>query len=196
MDFNITELFLTGMVNYGGIILLLALLMGALGIPLPTTLMVIVSGAFIRQGIIEAAPTLTLGLIGVVIGDSLSYAMGHFARDWVQRKFGHNRSWIKARGVFEKRGGVAIYLTRFFITPLAIPTNLIAGSTGYSYWRFVIYACLGEATWLLMFGGLGYTFGHQWEAISQLISDFSGLILGIVALVAAGYFWRKRNHDS
>ena len=68
MDFDITEYFLTSMVNYGGVILLIVLLAGALGIPLPTTLMVIVSGAFIRQGIIDFAPTLTLGIIGVVIG--------------------------------------------------------------------------------------------------------------------------------
>ena len=139
MDFDITEYFLTSMVNYGGVILLVGLLAGALGIPLPTTLMVIVSGAFIRQGIIDFAPTLTLGIIGVVIGDSLSYAMGHFSKDWAERKFGLNKSWIQAQEIFKKRGGLAIYLTRFLLTPLAIPTNLIAGSTGYSYWRFVVY---------------------------------------------------------
>ena len=193
MDFDITEYFLTSMVNYGGVILLVGLLAGALGIPLPTTLMVIVSGAFIRQGIIDFAPTLTLGIIGVVIGDSLSYAMGHFSKDWAERKFGLNKSWIQAQEIFKKRGGLAIYLTRFLLTPLAIPTNLIAGSTGYSYWRFVVYAFLGEGTWLLMFGGLGYTFGDQWEVISQLISDFSGLLLGLVALAAAAYVWRKRH---
>ena len=193
MDFDITEYFLTSMVNYGGVILLVGLLAGALGIPLPTTLMVIVSGAFIRQGIIDLAPTLTLGIIGVVIGDSLSYAMGHFSKDWAERKFGLNKSWVKAQDIFKKRGGLAIYLTRFLLTPLAIPTNLIAGSTGYSYWRFVVYAFLGEGTWLLMFGGLGYTFGDQWEVVSQLISDFGGLLVGLVALAAAAYVWRKRH---
>ena len=193
MGFDITEYFLTSMVNYGGVILLMVLLAGALGIPLPTTLMVIVSGAFIRQGIIDLAPTLTLGIIGVVIGDSLSYAMGYFSKGWAEQKFGSNKSWMKAQEIFKKRGGLAIYLTRFLITPLAIPTNLIAGSTGYSYWRFVAYAFLGEGTWLLMFGGLGYTFGDQWEMISQLMSDFSGLLLGLVALAAAAYVWRKRH---
>ena len=193
MGFDITEYFLTSMVNYGGVILLMVLLAGALGIPLPTTLMVIVSGAFIRQGIIDLAPTLTLGIIGVVIGDSLSYAMGYFSKGWAEQKFGSNKSWMKAQEIFKKRGGLAIYLTRFLITPLAIPTNLIAGSTGYSYWRFVTYAFLGEGTWLLMFGGLGYTFGDQWEMISQLMGDFSGLLLGLVTLAAAAYVWRKRH---
>ena len=119
--------------------------------------------------------------------------MGYFSKDWAEQKFGLNKSWIKAQAIFKKRGGLAIYLTRFLLTPLAIPTNLIAGSTGYSYWRFAFYAFLGECTWLLMFGGLGYTFGDQWEVISQLISDFSGLLLGLVALAGAAYVWWKRH---
>jgi membrane protein DedA with SNARE-associated domain len=194
MDFNVTDYFLTGMVNYGASILALVLLIGGIGIPLPGTFMVIVAGAFIRQGIIDFAPTLTFGLIAVVIGDSISYAMGHYAKGWVERKFGNNPSYLSAQKTFKKRGGIAIYLTRFLITPLAVPTNLIAGSTGYSYRRFLAYDLAGEATWLILFGGLGYAFGSQWEMISQLISDSSGLILGIVALIAAGYLWRKRRH--
>ena len=193
MDFNVTDYFLTGMVNYGAGILALVLLIGGMGIPLPGTLMVIVAGAFIRQGIIDLAPTLALGLVAVVIGDSISYAMGHYAKGWVERKFGDNENFHSAQATFKKRGGIAIYLTRFLITPLAIPTNLIAGSTGYSYRRFLAYDLAGEATWLLLFGGLGYAFGSQWEVIYQLISESSGLILGVVALLGALYFWRKRN---
>ena len=194
MDFDLTDYFLTGMVNYGASILALVLLIGGMGIPLPGTLMVIVAGAFVRQGIIELAPTVTFGLIAVVIGDSISYAMGYYAKGWVERKLGENENFKSARETFKKRGGIAIYLTRFLITPLAIPTNLIAGSTGYSYKRFLVYDLAGEATWLLLFGGLGYAFGSQWEIINQLISDSSGLILGIVALLGAMYLWRKRNN--
>lgn len=193
MEFDLTDYFLTGMVNYGALILALGLLMGGMGIPLPGTLMVIVAGAFIRQGIIDFAPTLSLGLLGVVIGDSLSFAMGRFAKDWVARKFGQNKTWNSAQDTFKKRGGIAIYLTRFLITPLAIPTNLVAGSSGYPYRRFLAYDLAGEATWLLLFGGVGYAFGSQWEVMYQLISDFSGLILGLVALIAAAYLWRKRH---
>ena len=194
MDFDLTDYFLTGMVNYGASILALVLLIGGMGIPLPGTLMVIVAGAFVRQGVIDLAPTITLGLMAVVIGDSISYAMGYYARGWVQRKFGNNENFKSAQKTFKKRGGIAIYLTRFLITPLALPTNLIAGSTGYPYRRFLAYDLAGEATWLLLFGGLGYAFGSQWEIVNQLISDSSGLLLGIVALLGAMYLWRKRNN--
>ena len=79
------------------------------------------------------------------------------------------------------------------LTPLAIPTNLIAGSGGYVYWRFLLYDAAGEITWLVVYGGLGYLFGSNWEALSQLLSDLSGLLAGVVLLAIGSYFlWRYR----
>ncbi len=191
-ELNLSELFLTGMITYGPSALGLALLLGALGLPLPGTLFVLAAGAFIRQGVIDWGAALGFGLLGAVLGDSASYAMGRFAKGWVQRRFGQSSTWQTAQATFERRGGMAIYLTRFLLTPLAIPTNLIAGSTGYSFWRFLAYDIAGEATWIVLYGGLGYTFGSQWELISQFISDFSGLLVGMVALGAGIYILLRR----
>ena len=68
------------------------------------------------------------------------------------------------------------------ITALAVPTNLIAGGSGIQFRRFMIYDSLGELTWIILYGGLGYLFGTQWELVSQFISSFGGLILGLVIL--------------
>lgn len=194
MDAEITDLFLTGILNYGASMLAIFLLLGGMGIPLPGTLMVLLAGAMIRQGMVELAPTLSLALLGVVIGDSLSFAMGYYARERVTKRFGQSAAWSDAQNTFKKYGGVAIYFTRFLVTPLAIPTNLIAGSSGYAYHRFLVYILTGEITWLLLFGGLGYTFGTQLEVVNQFISDFSGFIVGIIALFATAYLWKRRYH--
>jgi len=191
-DFNLTEFFLTGMITYGPPALALALLLGALGIPVPGTLFVLAAGAFVRQGVIDLATATGLGLLGVVLGDSASYAIGRFAKGWVERRFGRSAAWQNARATFEHRGGLAIYLTRFLLTPLALPTNLIAGGSGYGFWRFLAYDLAGEFTWIVLYGGLGYLFGSQWELISQFISDFSGLLVGLVALGAGLYFLLRR----
>jgi len=191
-DINLTELFLTGMLTFGPPALGVALLLGALGLPLPGTLFVLAAGAFVRQGVIDLWLAAGLGLLGAIIGDGGSYAMGRFAKGWVQRRFGQSQTWQNAQATFERRGGVAVYLTRFLITPLAIPTNLIAGGSGYPYWRFFTYDLAGEFTWIVLYGGLGYLFGSQWEAINQFISDFSGVLVGVVALGAGVYFLLRR----
>jgi membrane protein DedA with SNARE-associated domain len=187
-EFNLTDSLLTGVLIYGAPAFGLALLLGALGIPLPGSLFVVAAGAFVRQGVLDGPLAAIFGLGGALLGDSLSYGLGRFARDWVQRRFGPSPTWRKAQATFDRRGGLAVYLTRFLLTPLAIPVNLIAGGSGYTFWRFMTYAAAGEITWLALYGGLGYAFGSQWELISQFMSDFSGLLIGVAALGAGVYF--------
>jgi membrane protein DedA with SNARE-associated domain len=191
-EFNLTDFFLTGIITYGPPALGLALLLGALGVPVPGTLFVLAAGAFVRQGVIDWATASGFGLLGAILGDSAGYAVGRFAKGWVQRRFGQTSAWQKSQETFARRGGLAIYLTRFLLTPLAVPTNLIAGGSGYSFGRFLTYDVAGEATWIILYGGLGYAFGSQWESISQFISDFSGLLVGVVALGAGIYFLIRR----
>jgi membrane protein DedA with SNARE-associated domain len=35
---------------------------------------------------------------------------------------------------------------------------------------------------VLIYGGLGYIFGAQWELITEFMSNFSGLIIGVLAV--------------
>ncbi len=187
-DFNFAEFFLTGILLYGPLMLSLALFLGALGIPVPGTLVVLAGGAFAQQGVIDWRTTFLLGLLGVTLGDSGSYTLGRLAKTWVQRRFGQTTTWRTAQESFQRRGALAIYLTRFLLTPLAIPTNLIAGSSGYTFRQFLIYDTAGEITWIFFYGGLGYIFGNNWEPISQFISDLSGLLAGIALLGIGSYF--------
>ena len=185
---DLNDLLLSYLIIYGSPMLAGALLLGALGIPVPGTLIVIAAGAFVRQDVLDIYSTPSLGLAGAVAGDTIVYGLGRFARVWLQKRFGQVTAWQKAEGYFQRRGGIAIYLTRWLFTPLAVPTNLIAGSSGYPFWKFLLFDVSGELTWIVLYGGLGYAFGSQWELISDFISDFSGLLLGIVILVAGVYF--------
>jgi len=192
-DLNLQELFLNLIVSYGEPMIAIVLLLGALGVPLPGTLMVIASGAFVRQGILNIFSTPLFGLLGAVSGDTIIYGLGRFANVWIKQRFGQTASWQKAHTFFEQRGGIAIYLTRWLLTPFAIPTNLIAGSSGYPFWKLLLFVISGEVTWILLYGGLGYAFGSQWELISDFISNFTGLIVGLFILGLGIYFaYRSR----
>ncbi len=190
------EFFLTGIILYGPSMLSLALCMSALGIPVPGTFLVLAGGAFAQQGILEWRTAFLVGLCGAMLGDSLSYALGRVAKGWVQRRFGHTSTWQTARESFTRRGEMAIYVTRFLLTPLAIPTNLIAGSSAYLFRRFLIYDMAGEMTWLALYGGLGYVFGGNWEIIAQFVNDLSGFLAGIVFLAIGLYFLFRRRRRS
>ena len=183
-DLNLTEIALNSVLTYGPLLLSLGLLLGALGAPLPGTLFVLTAGAFVQQGTLDWNTTLALGLSGVVVGDSLSYATGRFTKGAVQQHLGRSSGWLKAQNHFKNWGSLAIYLTRFLLTPLAVPTNLVAGGSGYAFWRFLAYDLLGELTWVLLFGGLGYVFGSRLDLINHWISDFSAYLLAAIVLGA------------
>jgi len=64
---------------------------------------------------------------------------------------------------------------------------LIASSSGYHFRKFFTFVVLWELTWILLDGGLEYSFGSQWELISDFISNFSGFALGTVVLGVGVY---------
>ncbi len=178
-----SDFLLTVMINYGAPGFAILLLLGALGMPVGASVLVIAAGAFSQQGILNLPLTAASGLIGAVIGDMLSFWIGFYAKELMDHRFGNLSAWRSARVSFEARAGLAIYLTRFLVTTLAVPTNLIAGGSGIKFHRFVLYDSLGELTWIILYGGLGYWFGGEWELVSTFISNFGGLLLGIVILV-------------
>lgn len=175
-----SDFFLTQIINYGAPLVGLILLFGAIGLPVGASVVVIAAGAFSQQGILNWQSTALIGLIGAMIGDVLSYGMGHYAKDSMQRRFGKSPTWRSARVSFQQRAGLAIFLTRWLVTAVAVPTNLIAGGSGYKFSRFIVYDAAGELAWIFLYGGLGYLFGSQWELVSEFLTNFGGLILGLV----------------
>lgn len=186
MSLSLTDLsstLLSWILVYGAIILFATVLLGAIGVPLPCTFLVLAAGAFIRQDALDLPSALGWGLLGVVIGDCLSYGIGHVARGPILRRFGQLDAWRSAENNLKARGAVAIYFTRWLVTALAVPTNLVAGSGGYPFTRFLLFDVAGEITWLLLYGSLGYAFSDQWETISELISNFGGVLVGALILI-------------
>jgi membrane protein DedA with SNARE-associated domain len=187
-----SEFLLTQIINYGAPILGVIVFIGAMGAPFPGTLLVIAAGAFARQGLLSWYVTGLTALFFVVLGDSLSYAMGHFAREPVLRRFQGSEKWNRAESTFNRWGGLAVFITRFLLTGIAVPVNLIAGTSGFGYGRFLVYDLVGEAIWIFGYGGLGYIFGAEWETASDFLDNVSGFTLGIVILVAGVWLWVRQ----
>ena len=184
---SLSDLVMAYVVSYGTPAFGVALLIGAIGIPAPTTLLVVAGGAFIRQGYWQPWDAFAIGLVGAVMGDVGSFMLGRFAGHWVEKRFGGSAVYNGARQTFKRYGGGSIYLSRWILTSIAIPVNLLAGGSGYSIRRFLLFDVLGEVTWLILFGTLGYWVGSQWEAATQFISDSSGLVAGLMLLAGGIY---------
>jgi len=192
-ELALTDWFLGEMMAHGPLVLGLAALLGSLGLPVPTPLLLLAAGAMVRQDAIDWKAAAALVLAGTILGEIAAYMSGRLAGGWVElnigRRFG--ASWHKARQRFQQHGAMAVYLTRVLLTPLSVPTNIIAGSSGYKLQRFLIAAIAGDLSWMLLYGGLGYLFGSQAQALSQAISRY-GTWLVIVAAAGTGLYYLIR----
>jgi len=177
-----SDFLLTQIINYGAPIIGITLMLGAMGVPMPGTLTVVAAGAFSSQGILSWPVAALIGLVSAVIGDSISYAMGYYARGPVLKRFSGTSVWVQAEQSFRRWGGMSIFFSRFLVTAIAIPVNLLAGTGDFSYRRFIMFDIAGETIWILGFGGLGYLFSNEWELVGDFLSNFGGLMLGILIL--------------
>lgn len=191
MTFDLASLALGWMADHGAPMVGGLLFLGGLGLPLPGTFLVVASGAFIRQNVLDALSTPIWGYVGTVAGDASLFAVGALASHKIEQRFGNTSAWRYAHDLFMRRGGIAIFLTRWLLTAVAFPTTLIAGSSGYRFSRFMLFDMLGELTWIGLYGGLGYIFGSQWELVSEFISNLSGFLVGALVLAAGIWLFGK-----
>lgn len=175
-----SEFLLTQVINFGAPLLGLIVFIGGLGVPLPCTLLVIAAGAFARQGILSWYTAALISIVCVVIGDSISYSMGYYSREKILQRFSGTPRWRQAERSYQKWGFLSIFFSRFLVTAIALPVNLLSGTTRFPFRKFFISDLLGEIVWILGYGGLGYLFGTEWELVSDFISNFGGLVLSLL----------------
>lgn len=190
---EITDLLLTSVLNHGAVLLGAGFFLAALGVPLPATMLLLAAGAFVRQGVLPLQATLLAGVGGAILGDASSYWLGRWATARLPGRWQRSSAWQKSRAVFLRWGGWSVFATRFLLTPMALPVNVMAGSSHFPFARFLLAVACGEVVWVALFGGLGYVFAQQWEGISQLASDMAGVLAGGVLVVIGLYvFWKNR----
>jgi membrane protein DedA with SNARE-associated domain len=156
----------------------LTVLAGALGVPLPTAVVVLAAGSISTDGDDSPDVLVLFGVIlaAAVIGDLASYSLGRWASHIVLGHWGARIGMTPARFQaaekrFERWGGLLVLVTRFLLTGLAAPTNLVAGASAYPLARFLAYAVVGEAIWTGQFLALGWLFGPSWVSLLDYLDD-------------------------
>jgi membrane-associated protein len=182
---------LTLLQEYGYPILWLSIFIGALGIPLPNTLVLLAAGAFAALGNFNFAVLLAVAVSAFVAGDNSSYWIGRCWGSrlmiWLERRLVRPSTIARSRAYFRRLGGWAIFLSRFLVSALGGEINLLAGAELYPYRRFLLYDIVGETLGTLVPLGLGYIFGASWVAVGDILGSFSLFVLTLLAVLVLGY---------
>ena len=140
---DLTGALLTALINHGQLLLGAVLFFAALGVPLPATMLLMAAGAFARQGVVDPVSAALTGSVAAVAGDLTSYALGRGLGTRLPQRWREGDAWQSASGLFARWGAWAVLVTRFLLTPLALPVNLLAGGTRYPLPRFLLPVVVG-----------------------------------------------------
>jgi membrane-associated protein len=198
---SLSDYLLSALGVYGLPVLFAGLLAGAIGLPLPGSLMLLAAGSFTEQGDMNLWTVMALSCAGVILGDNAGYAIGRWGSRRLMNRISHfiggEKRLKTTEGWLNRREGAGIFLTRWLLTPLAPFVNIICGVTRYSWPRFLLYDVLGEVLWVVLYVLLGRFFSDRVQEMSELLGDFVWMIVGLLFALAFGWMlWRNFRSSS
>lgn len=182
-------------------VLLALVLLESLGVPLPGEIALVTAAAYASLGHISIYVVVALAAIGAIVGGVLGYWIGikgglplvaHYGG-----YIGVRKSHIdRAHAFFEKNGAKTILFGRF-IALLRTWAPLVAGAACMSFTTFVTFNTLGSIIWAMVFGWLGYYFGHDLPLLESYISRVSlFLLIALAVAIVIFIVWKQRRRGS
>jgi len=185
--------------HYGYFGIMIALVGGIIGLPLPDEVLLTYVGYNVFGGKMSYLPSLLCAFAGACGGISLSFILGIKLGNPFLHKFGPKLHITEAkitrtRKLFAKFGPF-ILIIGFFIPGVRHITAYLAGINGYSYRRFALFAYFGALIWCFIFITLGRVLGENWVMVGTYLSKYSIyliLIFLLGCLIFYTYFRKKR----
>ncbi len=174
--------------QYGVALMFIATFLSCLALPVPSSLIMLTGGAFAAGGDMSLLSVSLGAWFGALIGDQTGFAIGRWGKHYIDAfvtKYPKRAMLIdKARAFIDKWGGAGVYFSRWLVSPLGPYVNFLAGSARMNWAKFTAWDALGEATWVTLYVGLGYTFAGEIEAVADISGNLSGaLAAGLVTLI-------------
>jgi membrane protein DedA with SNARE-associated domain len=169
-----------------------------IGNPIPEEMMITLGGIRAAQ-LVRFGPwhwlLLPACLLGALLADLVLYALGRtlgarlLDSNWLQRLAPPSRQQ-RLRGYFQKHG-VFIFVIGRLVPGIRNTLFLTAGSMRLGLLRFCIADGIGALLGTVLFFGLGYALGAQFEslvrAVEEQISTYRWMVLATLIGVGAGY---------
>jgi membrane protein DedA with SNARE-associated domain len=177
--------------SYAAIVV--GLVLGNLGLPVPEETILAVAGYAAWRGILSLPAVVALGTVSAILGDNLGY--------WVGRRYGREVIARHGRriGITAERldrlahlvaryGALAVFVARF-VPGLRFLGGPLAGAGGLAPARFLLANALGALVYVPYAVGLGYALGYGFgDRLHRTAGDAEILVVGVVVLGLVAWF--------
>jgi membrane protein DedA with SNARE-associated domain len=181
---------LAALLVYGYSILALTLLLGAIGLPLPTGLSAVLAGSLVARGAMTWVSAGTVAVTASVLGDLAAYGLGRLLNEKFLQRHGRWLGYTHARALrverfFRRWGAAGVLLSRTLASHLSSVLSLLAGAGRYRLDAFLAFTFAGRILWTFAYLGLGYAAGSDLEAAAGFLTNVSLFLISSAVLVAA-----------
>jgi membrane protein DedA with SNARE-associated domain/membrane-associated phospholipid phosphatase len=186
--------------HYGYLVILFGVMLESTGVPLPGETILLASGVLVQRGHLDLGDVIAFGILGAVLGDQIGYWVGReggrpFVLRWGRYVFITPQRLGRAEAFFDRHGGKAVFLARFF-SGLRVFGALVAGMSRMRWGSFILYNALGGAVWATAVVLLGYFLGSSIGLVERWLGRATlvlALMLAVVVAFYLSYRWAAHN---
>ena len=175
----------------GGPVIFLIVLLDQLGLPIPTVPMLLAFGALAGSGRVDPLSGLLLAMSASLCADLIWFQLGRWkgtrVLGFLCRVALEPDSCVSKTHDLFARHGVKSLLVAKFVPGFDTVAPPLAGLLGVRAMPFVLWSAAGAVCWLCAYGGLGYLFSGQLDALASTV-DQLGSTLGLIVLGLFGAY--------
>jgi membrane protein DedA with SNARE-associated domain len=178
------------------------LLICGLGLPLPEDITLILAGVLAYEGIADVWVMIGVGMVGVLLGDSIIFFLGYHYGSRIakmrlfRRVLSEERLQAARKKMKEKKGYRILFFARF-MPGLRAPFFFTAGTLHVPYRTFLLYDGSAALISVPLIVYAAYHFGGELERVVKIVRKTEqGIliaILVIVGILAVKYWLAKKN---
>ncbi|CCF20350.1 putative DedA-family protein; possible cell membrane structure determinant [Pseudorhizobium banfieldiae] len=177
--------------DYGALGLAAILMASCVGLPVPSSLVMMALGSFLQHEDMDILPYFLIGFGGAVAGDQAGYMIGRLGSGLLEQGSG-GPAWLATSlaraAAFQNRwSDLGIFLSRWLLSPLGPWVNLYSGLTHYSWARFSLLVIAGEFVWVSVYLGAGMLFSSSVAALADILGSLTWFLVTGTVAIALGW---------
>ena len=188
--------------------------------PIPSEVILPLTGFLIGQGDLAFVPALVVATAGSLAGALVLYALGRWGgRELILRYGGALRikeadldradEWFDRYGGavvlfgrmvpdewFDRYGGAMVLFGRM-VPGVRSLVSIPAGLSEMPLGRFVLLSALGSCMWNALLMGVGRLLGENWSQVASVVGSVSNIVVALLAAAAVVlgiWWWRRSRH--
>jgi membrane protein DedA with SNARE-associated domain len=172
--------------GYAGVALLM--LAENLFPPIPSEVILPLTGFLVDRGELGFVPTLLVATAGSLTGALVLYALGRWGGRGLILSYGRvlrvkESDLDRADDWFNRYGGAVVLFGRM-VPGVRSLVSIPAGLSGMPLCRFVLLTALGSGVWNTLLIGSGWLLGENWSQVASVVGSVSHAALALLAIAA------------